>query len=102
MRQAIPCAITTEKSTLTGEISPLLLWPWIVCVLTLTAFLRRNVVEHYPYDTVLGFVLGLIVVNLDRRLEVVCHSVCKLTSADQRAYGRGKERRVWRWERYWR
>lgn len=49
--------------------SPVRLWAGIVFVASLAAFARVNVGAHYPSDTLLGFVLGCVIIKVGVRFE---------------------------------
>lgn len=49
---------------LPGQLSPLRLWFGIAIVASLAAFARINVGAHYPSDTLLGFLLGCVVIKI--------------------------------------
>jgi len=45
------------------------LWAGIISVAALTAFARINVGAHYASDTIVGFFLGLVVINIGSNIE---------------------------------
>lgn len=57
------------------------IWLAIFCVAALTAFARINVGAHYPSDTVLGFVLGCVVVRIGSKFEDLWRLTCDLDAS---------------------
>lgn len=83
--RAVVCAVVFSwlvatcaalEGIISSPIRPFFLWPMIVCVAALTAFARINVGAHYPSDTVLGFILGCVVVKIGNLLELFWRSNC--------------------------
>lgn len=83
--RAVVCAVVfswliawgaASEGLIHNPVNSIALWVGIACVATLTAFARINVGAHYPSDTVLGFVLGCLVIRLGTRLELFWTAVC--------------------------
>lgn len=83
--RAVVCAVVfswliawsaAREGILAAPLPTLPLWVAILCVAALTAFARINVGAHYPSDTVLGFLLGCVVVRIGTRLEDAWRAAC--------------------------
>lgn len=83
--RAVVCAVVFSwliaacaalEGLISTPIRSFLLWPMIVCIAALTAFARINVGAHYPSDTLLGFLLGCLVVKIGNIVESLWRSNC--------------------------
>lgn len=83
--RAVVCAVVFSwliaaslalEEVISAPLPAYLLWPVIICIAVLTAFARINVGAHYPSDTMLGFLLGCVVVKIGNKLEHFWRSVC--------------------------
>lgn len=76
--RAVVCAVVYSwliaqgldlEGILQGQLSPVCTWAGIVFMASLAAFARINVGAHYPSDTLLGFVLGCVIIKVGVRFE---------------------------------
>lgn len=76
--RAVVCAVVFSwlaakslelERVLERPLPPILLWVGILLVACCAAAARVNVGAHYPSDTVLGFMLGCLIINIGARLE---------------------------------